>query len=69
MILTYDDGQTETVPVERSKRFKNPDGRFFFELNDKYTANLLSAAIQTENITDSKVTARICNVPAPINTN
>jgi alginate biosynthesis protein AlgX len=69
MILTYDDGQTETVPVERSKRFSNPDGRFFFELNDKYTGNLLSAAIQTEITTDSKVTARICSVPAPINTN
>jgi C-terminal carbohydrate-binding module len=69
MILTYDDGQSETVPVERSKRFNNPDGRFFFELNDKYTGNLLSAAIQTETTTDSKVTARICSVPAAINAN
>jgi alginate biosynthesis protein AlgX len=69
MILTYDDGQTETVPVEHNNRFNNPDGRFFFELNDKYSGNLLSAAIQTENTTDSKVTARICSVPAPINTN
>ena len=68
-ILTYDDGQTETVPVIRTDRFKNNDGRFFLELNDKYTGNLLSIAIQTENITQSKVTARICNVPAPINAN
>jgi alginate biosynthesis protein AlgX len=68
-ILTYDDGQTETVPVERTNRFKNNDGRFFLELNDKYTSNLLSVAIQTETNTTSKVTARICSVPAPINTN
>ena len=68
-ILTYDDGQTETVPVIRTDRFKNNDGRFFLELNDKYTSNLLSIAIQTETTTQSKVTARICSVPAPINTN
>jgi alginate biosynthesis protein AlgX len=68
-ILTYDDGQTETVPVERSGRFKNNDGRYFLELNDKYTSNLLSVAIQTQTTTQSKVTARICNVPAAINTN
>jgi alginate biosynthesis protein AlgX len=69
VILTYDDGQTETVPVERTNRFKNNDGRYFLELNDKYTSNLLSVAIQTETITESKVTARICNVPSPINAN
>ena len=68
-ILTYDDGQTETVPVIRTSRFQNNDGRFFLELNDKYTGNLLSVAIQTETTTESKVTARICSVPNPINTN
>jgi hypothetical protein len=68
-ILTYDDGQTETVPVERSNRFKNNDGRYFLELNDTFTGNLLSVAIQTQTTTQSKITARICNVPTPINAN
>ena len=67
--LTYDDGQSETVPIERSNRFKNNDGRYFLELNDKYTGNLLSVAIQTQTTTESKVTARICSVPAPVNAN
>jgi hypothetical protein len=30
---------------------------------------LLSVAIQTQTTTESKVTARICSVPAPINAN
>jgi alginate biosynthesis protein AlgX len=68
-ILTYDNGQTETVPVERSSRFTNNDGRYFLELNDKYSGNLLKVAIQTETSTESKATARICSVPAAINTN
>jgi alginate biosynthesis protein AlgX len=67
--FTYDDGKTETVPVERTNRFKNSDGRFFMELNDKFTGNLLSVSMQTDATTTSKVTARMCNVPAPINAN
>ena len=68
-ILTYDNGQTETVPVERSNRYKNNDGRYFLELKDKYTGNLLSISIQTETTTESKVTARLCSAPTPINAN
>jgi hypothetical protein len=64
--LTYDDGQTETVVVERSNRVK-ANGQYFLELNDKFTGNLLSVAIQTKANTNSKVTARMCRVPTPIN--
>ena len=67
--LTYDDGQSESVPVERSNRFKNNDGRYFLELNDKIASNLTSVSIQTDTNTKSTVTARMCNAPAPINTN
>ena len=64
--LTYDDGQTETVAVERNNRVK-ANGQYFLELNDKFTGNLLSVAIQTKANTNSKVTARMCRVPAPLN--
>ena len=60
--FTYDDGQVEVVPVERSDRYKN-DGRFLLELNDKYSANLLRFAIGTDTPTTGKVTARVCVVP------
>jgi alginate biosynthesis protein AlgX len=60
--FTYDDGQVEVVPVERSERYNN-DGRFLLELNDKYNANLLRFAIGTDTPTTSKVTARVCVVP------
>jgi alginate biosynthesis protein AlgX len=66
--LTYDDGQVETVPIERSNRVK-ANGQYFLELNDKFTGHLLSVAIQTKASTNSKVTARMCSVPTPINTN
>jgi alginate O-acetyltransferase complex protein AlgJ len=68
-ILTYDDGRVETVPVERTERFKNNDGRYFLELNDTYTGNLLTVAMKTKTKTQSKVTARICGVPPATNTN
>lgn len=60
--FTYDDGQVEVVPVERSDRYNN-DGRFLLELNDKYSANLLRFAIGTDTPTTGKVTARVCVVP------
>jgi alginate biosynthesis protein AlgX len=61
--FTYDDGQVEVVPIERSERYSNNDGRFLLELNDKYTANLLRFAIGTDTPTTGKVTARVCVVP------
>jgi alginate biosynthesis protein AlgX len=60
--FTYDDGQVEVVPIERSDRFNN-DGRFLLELNDRYSANLLRFAIGTDTPTTGKVTARVCVVP------
>jgi alginate biosynthesis protein AlgX len=61
--FTYDDGQVEVVPVERSERYNKNDGRFLLELNDKYTANLLRFAIGTDTPTTGKVTVRVCAVP------
>jgi alginate biosynthesis protein AlgX len=61
--FTYDDGQVEVVPVERSDRYNNNDGRFLLELNDKYSANLLRFAIGTDTPTTGKVTARVCVMP------
>jgi alginate biosynthesis protein AlgX len=62
--FTYDDGQSEVVPVERSERYKNNDGRFLLELSDKFRGNLVHFGIGTDTPTTGKVTARICGVPS-----
>jgi alginate biosynthesis protein AlgX len=63
--LEYDNGQTEIVPVNRNERIKN-DGRFFLDLNDAYSGNLLKASLLTETKTTGQVKTRLCRAPAPV---
>jgi alginate biosynthesis protein AlgX len=61
----YDNGQSETMPVDRNSLVKN-DGRYFLDLNDALTGNLLKATLLTKTNTKGTVTTRVCQAPAAI---